>query len=94
MVSIQNIRIEFAFAEGALRRLLGVIEARGWAIRSMQMGSDGDRSIMTLSLGPRDGTRKIATLIRQVSRVYGVVSAQHIDGATSFIREIPRAAAG
>jgi acetolactate synthase regulatory subunit len=94
VVSIQNIRIEFAFAEGALRRLLGVIEARGWIITSMQMGSDGDRSIMTLSLNPRDGTRKIATLIRQISRVYGVISAAHMDGATSFIREIPRAAAG
>ena len=94
MMSTQNIRIEFAFAEGALRRLLGVIEARGWAICSMQMGSDGDRSIMTLSLGPRDGGRKIDTLVRQVSRVYGVVSAARIDGATAMIREIPRAAAG
>ena len=94
MVSIQNIRIEFAFAEGALRRLLGVIEARGWIVCSMQMGSDGDRSIMTLSLNPRDGTRKIDTLIRQVGRTYGVVSAAAIDGATSLIREIPRAAAG
>ncbi|WP_420607503.1 ACT domain-containing protein [Novosphingopyxis sp.] len=93
-MSMQYIRVEFAFAEGALRRLLGVIEARGWIICSMQMGSDGDRSIMTLSIDPRDGGRKIDTLIRQISRTYGVVEAAHIDGATSFIREIPRAAAG
>ena len=36
--SLEHIRIEFACEEGALRRTLGVIEARGFSVRSMQMG--------------------------------------------------------
>ena len=47
--SLEHIRIEFACEEGALRRTLGVIEARGFSVRSMQMGSDGDRAVMTLA---------------------------------------------
>ena len=42
-MTLEHIRIEFRCAEGALRRTLGVVEARGFAVRSMQMGSDGDR---------------------------------------------------
>jgi len=66
--SLEHIRIEFACEEGALRRTLGVIEARGFSVRSMQMGSDGDRAVMTLALAPMDPSRRIDTLLRQLDR--------------------------
>ena len=80
--SLEHIRIEFACEEGALRRTLGVIEARGFSVRSMQMGSDGDRAVMTLALAPMDPSRRIDTLPRQLDRVYAVENAIHLSNDT------------
>ena len=80
--SLEHIRIEFACEEGALRRTLGVIEARGFSVRSMQMGSDGDRAVMTLALAPMDPSRRIDTLLRQLGRVYAVENAIHLSNDT------------
>lgn len=80
--SLEHIRIEFACEEGALRRTLGVIEARGFSVRSMQMGSDGDRAVMTLALAPLDPSRRIDTLLRQLDRVYAVENAIHLSNDT------------
>ncbi|ALG60113.1 MULTISPECIES: ACT domain-containing protein [Sphingomonadales] len=80
--SLEHIRIEFACEEGALRRTLGVIEARGFSVRSMQMGSDGDRAVMTLALAPMDPSRRIDTLLRQLDRVYAVENAIHLSNDT------------
>ena len=80
--SLEHIRIEFACEEGALRRTLGVIEARGFSVRSMQMGSDGDRAVMTLALAPMDDSRRIDTLLRQLDRVYAVENAIHLSNDT------------
>ncbi|MEC8178597.1 MAG: ACT domain-containing protein [Pseudomonadota bacterium] len=80
--SLEHIRIEFACEEGALRRTLGVIEARGFSVRSMQMGSDGDRAVMTLALAPMDRSRRIDTLLRQLDRVYAVENAIHLSNDT------------
>ena len=80
--SLEHIRIEFACEEGALRRTLGVIEARGFSVRSMQMGSDGDRAGMTLALAPMDPSRRIDTLLRQLDRVYAVENAIHLSNDT------------
>ncbi|XAP78387.1 ACT domain-containing protein [Citromicrobium bathyomarinum] len=80
--SLEHIRIEFACEEGALRRTLGVIEARGFSVRSMQMGSDGDRAVMTLALAPLDPSRRIDTLLRQLDRVCAVENAIHLSNDT------------
>ncbi|MEL7684392.1 ACT domain-containing protein [Citromicrobium bathyomarinum] len=80
--SLEHIRIEFACEEGALRRTLGVIEARGFSVRSMQMGSDGDRAVMTLALAPMDPSRRIDTLLRQLDRVCAVENAIHLSNDT------------
>ncbi|MEL7739081.1 ACT domain-containing protein [Citromicrobium bathyomarinum] len=80
--SLEHIRIEFACEEGALRRTLGVIEARGFSVRSMQMGSDGDRAVMTLALAPMDPSRRIDMLLRQLDRVYAVENAIHLSNDT------------
>lgn len=80
--SLEHIRIEFACEEGALRRTLGVIEARGFSVRYMQMGSDGDRAVMTLALAPMDPSRRIDTLLRQLDRVYAVENAIHLSNDT------------
>ena len=80
--SLEHIRIEFACEEGALRRTLGVVEARGFSVRSMQMGSDGDRAVMTLALAPMDPSRRIDTLLRQLDRVCAVENSIHLSNDT------------
>ena len=86
--SLEHIRIEFACEEGALRRTLGVIEARGFSVRSMQMGSDGDRAVMTLAEVGDPWARfgevrgRIDTLLRQLDRVYAVENAIHLSNDT------------
>ncbi|MBD58942.1 MAG: hypothetical protein CL808_02310 [Citromicrobium sp.] len=78
---VEHVRIEFRCAEGALRRILGVIEARAFAVRSMQMGSDGDRSVMTLALEPLDESRRVDTLLRQVARLHEVETTIRLTNA-------------
>ncbi|NCP20071.1 MAG: hypothetical protein GW855_13030 [Erythrobacter sp.] len=75
---LEHIRIEFRCAEGALRRILGVVETRGFALRSMQMGSNGDHAVMTLALAPIDPFRRAETMLRQVARLQEVESTIHL----------------
>lgn len=90
-LSLEHVRIEFRCAEGALRRTLGVIEARGFSVRSMQMGSDGDAAVMTLALAPIDPFRKIETLLRQLDRLQDVEATLHLTNAPA-IAEVVHAA--
>lgn len=80
-MTLEHIRIEFRCAEGALRRILGVIESRAFAVRSMQMGCDGDRSVITLALAPRDPFRKAETLLRQIERLRDVAMVIRLTNA-------------
>ncbi len=79
--SLEHIRIEFRCTEGALRRTLGVVEARGFSVRSMQMGSDGDSAVMTLALASLDPFRRIDTLLRQLDRLQEVQATLHLTNA-------------
>jgi len=71
-MNIDSLTIEFDSAEGSIRRLLGVIEARGFQVRTMTMGSDLERSSITIGIMPRDDGRCVNVLSRQIARVNGV----------------------
>lgn len=71
-MNMTTIRIEFDGAEGALRRLLGVIEARGFDVRAMSMEADIGGSDMTVGIAPRDDGRCVDILSRQIARLHGV----------------------
>ena len=71
-MNITTIRIEFDGAEGALRRLLGLIESRGFDVRAMSMESGVAGSDMTVGVAPRDGGRCVDVLSRQIARLHGV----------------------
>ena len=81
-MNINTISIEFDSGEGSIRRLLGVIEARGFKVRTMSMGADLDRARMTVGVSPRDGGRCVDILSRQISRlqcVRSVARAEPVD---------------
>lgn len=92
-MKLEHVRIEFRCAEGALRRVLGVTEARAFSVRSMQMGSDGDRAVMTLALEPRDESRKVDTLLRQLTRLQEVETTIRLTNAPP-VAEVTHAAYG
>lgn len=71
-MNMTTIKIEFDDAEGALRRLLGVIEARGFDVRAMSMEADIGGSDMTVGVAPRDEGRCVDVLSRQIARLHGV----------------------
>ncbi len=71
----ERIVIEYAPAEGALLRLLGLIERRGFRVCAIDMAElpGGGRAIATLDLAARDGARALETLGLQLRRLHGVI---------------------
>ena len=71
-----RISIDFDRAEGAVLRLIGLVERRGFEVRGIAMGehaSDGTAS-MTLDVSPRDAGRRLEVLDLQLRRLHGVRS--------------------
>ena len=68
--------IDFENAEGEIRRILGVIEQRGFEIRSIALpDSDGEARI-TVGLKPRGQGRSLDVLGRQIARLHNVKGVQ------------------
>ncbi|WP_306015247.1 ACT domain-containing protein [Oceanicaulis sp. MMSF_3324] len=69
-----RIEIEFRPSEGAILRLIGLVERRGFEVRGVelpQMNTQSDAR-MDLTVQPRDAGRKMSTLCAQISKIYGV----------------------
>lgn len=93
-MNIDSISIEFDFAEGIVRRLLGVVEARGFRVRTMTMNTDIESSSMTLGLSARDEGRRIDVLSRQITRLQGVRGVSRLAPAPYVVAEAAHAADG
>lgn len=93
-MNIDSLNIEFDSSEGAVRRLLGVIEARGFQVRAMSMGTDIERSRMTVGLTPRDPGRCLDILSRQIARVQGVRHVARMAAGPSVAMEAAHATRG
>ncbi|WP_300529123.1 ACT domain-containing protein [Maricaulis sp.] len=67
------LRIELAETEGALTRLVGLVERRGFTISTLSKGApaDGGASV-TLEVAAREGVRQIDVLMRQIARLFDV----------------------
>ncbi|EAP90213.1 acetolactate synthase II large subunit [Oceanicaulis sp. HTCC2633] len=69
-----RIEIEFRPSEGAILRLIGLVERRGFEVRGVdlpQMNTQSDAR-MDLMVQPRDAGRKMSTLCAQIAKIYGV----------------------
>jgi len=73
----QTICIELTRSEGAIQRLFGLIERRGFELCSFHMpeahpqGSN-DAMQVTVGVSPRDPSRSIDVLSRQIERLHGI----------------------
>ncbi|MDQ7018036.1 MAG: ACT domain-containing protein [Robiginitomaculum sp.] len=72
-MNTQTLHIEFEPAEGAILRLIGLVERRGYDVRSISLPPSSNGS-MSLDLGvmARDVGRDIGVLRRQIHRLVGV----------------------
>lgn len=73
---MDRIRIDFALDEGAILRILGLIERRGFRVVgiAMHQTGDGDAAAMTIDVEPRDAGRDLAVLVPQLHRLIEVCS--------------------
>ena len=73
MMNTQSLHIEFEPAEGALLRLIGLIERRGYAVQRLVLPVR-TKGCMALDLGLKSNGagRDIGVLSRQIRRLVGV----------------------
>ena len=85
-MSTQRLVVEFTAGEGALVRMLGVVERRGFILRRTVMAElpCGRRATLALTVEPRDAGRSVETLALQLGRLHGV---GRVHQETSFIRD-------
>ena len=71
-----RLKIEYVNAEGALLRVLGVVERRGFMIKSVAMNEHADGALASLivEVAPRGAERRLDVLIPFVSRLHEVRS--------------------
>ena len=76
----QQISIRFAPGEGAIGRIVGLVERRGFECRALTMvenvGAEESSATaaMTLDLVPRDASRRLDVLDLQLKRLIGVTA--------------------
>ena len=85
-MSTQRLVVEFIAEEGALVRMIGVVERRGFIVRRTVMAElpCGRRATLALTVEPRDAGRSVETLALQLGRIHGVGRVHH---ETSFIQD-------
>jgi acetolactate synthase II small subunit len=70
-----TLHVEIHETEGALVRLIGLIERRGFVISSMSMDAAANgRARITLDVAAREGVRQVEILARQIERLFDVHS--------------------
>lgn len=86
------LKIEFEADEGALVRLLGLIQRRGFVVQSIAMPeSEGSRKVMHLTVSPLQVAYRIDVLQRQITRLYEVRAVTLVEpkpprGVLGFLR--------
>ena len=74
MTATQQISISFAAGEGAIGRIVALVERRGFICRGLTMTDDAGSAAMTLDLVPRDASRRLDVLDLQLKRLIEVTA--------------------
>jgi acetolactate synthase regulatory subunit len=70
----ERLVVSFTPAEGAVIRMLGLLERRGYSLRGLAMEERADCASMTIDLEPRDASRRVEVVARQLDRLVDVNS--------------------
>ena len=69
-----QLQIRFDNQEGALLRLLGAVERRGFSLRQVAMAAGPADALLTLDVEARDSGRSLDVIARQLDRLVDVHS--------------------
>lgn len=71
-----RIDIDFRPGEGAVMRLIGLVERRGFVVRAISLppARPGAAARLTLEVSPRDPGRRVETVCAQIAKMYEVVA--------------------
>lgn len=69
-----RLQIDFEAAEGALLRILGLVERRGYRVRELSLTEHSAHSSLAILFDPRDELRRPDVLARQLGNLVNVVS--------------------
>jgi acetolactate synthase-1/3 small subunit len=64
--------LELDHLEGSLPRVIGLIERRGFFIDALTMKTGNHGRVLSLTIRPRDTSRSVLVLKRQIDRLYGL----------------------
>ncbi|HEX5182360.1 MAG TPA: ACT domain-containing protein [Allosphingosinicella sp.] len=67
-----RIHVDFDATEGALLRLLGLVERRGFAVSGLAMRAADGRFTLSLDVAPRDPARRLDVVAAQLRRLVDV----------------------
>ena len=70
----ERLTISFAPAEGALVRMLGLVERRGYAVHGLTMSEEEGSGLAILDVKPRDAGRRVNVIAQQLLRLIDVHS--------------------
>lgn len=66
--------IDFAPGDGAVPRMLGLVERRGFRVRGIAMAEEGSGATLAIEVEPHDSSRSLEVLARQLRRLVEVRS--------------------
>jgi acetolactate synthase II small subunit len=78
-----RIEIGFAMAEGAVLRMLGLVERRGFEVRGISMAEREGQGLLSLDLNPRDAGRRLEVIAAQLRRLNDVRQVSFYDQGQS-----------
>jgi len=70
----ERLVVSFTPTEGAVIRVLGLVERRGYSLRGLAMEERADCASMTIDLEARDASRRVEVVARQLDRLVDVNS--------------------
>jgi len=70
----ERLMISFTPAEGAVVRMLGLVERRGYSLRGLAMEEFPNGASIVIDVEPRDASRRVEVVARQLDRLIDVNS--------------------
>ena len=70
----ERLNINFTPAEGAVVRILGLVERRGYIVRGISMREHADCASLVINVEPRDASRRVQVVAQQLAKLIEVNS--------------------
>ena len=78
----ERLTIDFTPAEGAVVRMIGLVERRGYVVRGLAMNEQANGASLTIDVEPRDPSRRVQVLSQQLGRLVDVTQVSHSTNGT------------